>query len=202
MHWVMGDAVFLGAMTLWHRHRVPGLDVAGLMAGCAAQAVWLLTDKDLPSWGWVLWVFLSSGTLPFATLSSKKERLSKEALAHRPGRAQIHFLLIHTWFSRAHGRIWASPTDLRVDDLWADRWLWQRLTVKHQPDQTILAWFAAATTLFVTLIFPIQFQHQWLTIGWAMEKATHLALQHPTPGVAHGREQFISGRISSFEQPF
>jgi len=51
MHWVMGSTVFLGAMTLWHRHRVPGLDVAGLMAGCAAQAVWLLTDKDLPSWG-------------------------------------------------------------------------------------------------------------------------------------------------------
>ena len=72
-------------------------------------------------------------------------------------------------------------TDLRVDDLGLTRWLWQRLTVKHQPDQTILAWFAAATTLFVTLIFPIQFQHQWLTIGWAMEGAALIWLYRSIP---------------------
>ena len=36
-------------------------------------------------------------------------------------------------------------------------------------------------------------------VGYGRSGA-HLALpQHPAPGVAHGREQFISGSISSFE---
>jgi uncharacterized membrane protein len=35
--------------------------------------------------------------------------------------------------------------------------------------RTILAWFGASTLFFVTLIFPIQLDKQWITIGWAME---------------------------------
>ena len=100
MHWVMGDAVFLGAMTLWHRHRVPGLDVAGLMAGCAAQAVWLLTDKDLPSWGWVLWVFSHQALFLLPPFLQKKEKRAFKEKLWRIDRSVVHFLLGHTWFKQ------------------------------------------------------------------------------------------------------
>jgi len=44
-----------------------------------------------------------------------------------------------------------------------------------------LAWFGGATLFFITLIFPIQFERQWITIGWALEGAALLWLWHRVP---------------------
>ena len=44
-----------------------------------------------------------------------------------------------------------------------------------------LAWFGGAALFFVTLIFPIQFERQWITIGWALEGAALLWLWHRVP---------------------
>jgi uncharacterized membrane protein len=48
-----------------------------------------------------------------------------------------------------------------------------------------LAWFGAATLFFITLIFPLQFERQWITIGWALEGVALLWLFHrvPHPGL-------------------
>lgn len=50
-----------------------------------------------------------------------------------------------------------------------------------------LAWFGAATLFFVTLVFPLQFDHQpqWTTLSWALEGAALLWLFHriPHPGL-------------------
>jgi uncharacterized membrane protein len=48
-----------------------------------------------------------------------------------------------------------------------------------------LAWFGAATLFFITLIFPLQFSRQWITVGWALEGAALLWLFHrlPHPGL-------------------
>ena len=126
---------------------------------------------------------LSSGTLPFAAFLQKKRRAFKEAFWRIGLVEPIHFLLIHTWFKQrgAHGRIWAScTTDLRVDDLWADPLAMATIDGQASAGSDRAYWFAAAT-LFVTLIFPIQFQHQWLTIGWAMEGAALIWLYRSIP---------------------
>ncbi|WP_395753111.1 DUF2339 domain-containing protein [Prosthecobacter sp.] len=34
-----------------------------------------------------------------------------------------------------------------------------------------LAWFGGVALFFITLIFPIQFEKQWITLGWALEGA-------------------------------
>jgi uncharacterized membrane protein len=49
----------------------------------------------------------------------------------------------------------------------------------------ILAWFGGASLFFVTLVFPIQFEHQWITLGWALEGAALMWLFHrlPLPGL-------------------
>ncbi len=51
--------------------------------------------------------------------------------------------------------------------------------------QSWLAWFGGSALFFVTLIFPIQLAHQWLTLGWALEGVALLALFHrlPHPGL-------------------
>jgi uncharacterized membrane protein len=48
-----------------------------------------------------------------------------------------------------------------------------------------LAWFGGIALFFTTLICPIQFNHQWITIGWALEGAALLWLFHrvPHPGL-------------------
>ena len=44
-----------------------------------------------------------------------------------------------------------------------------------------LAWFGGVALLFITLIFPIQFERQWITLGWALEGAALLWLFHRVP---------------------
>ena len=44
-----------------------------------------------------------------------------------------------------------------------------------------LAWFGGVVLLFITLIFPIQFDRQWLTLAWAMEGAALIWLFKRVP---------------------
>jgi len=44
-----------------------------------------------------------------------------------------------------------------------------------------LAWLGGVALFFITLIFPIQFDNQWLTIGWALEGVAVLWLFHRVP---------------------
>nr|MBA3762079.1 DUF2339 domain-containing protein [Chthoniobacterales bacterium] len=44
-----------------------------------------------------------------------------------------------------------------------------------------LAWQGGAVLLFVSLIFPIQFQREWITLGWAVEGLALLALFRLVP---------------------
>ncbi|HTO02962.1 MAG TPA: DUF2339 domain-containing protein, partial [Opitutus sp.] len=44
-----------------------------------------------------------------------------------------------------------------------------------------LAWFGGTTLLFITLVFPLQFERQWITISWALEGVALLWLFHRVP---------------------
>ncbi len=44
-----------------------------------------------------------------------------------------------------------------------------------------LAWFGGVALFFITLIFPIQFERQWLTVAWALEGAALLWLFRRVP---------------------
>ncbi len=44
-----------------------------------------------------------------------------------------------------------------------------------------LAWQGGALLLFVTLIFPLQFDREWITLGWALEGIALLWLFHRVP---------------------
>lgn len=48
-----------------------------------------------------------------------------------------------------------------------------------------LAWFGGVALFFITLIFPIQFEKQWITLGWALEGAAlcWLFRRVPHPGL-------------------
>ena len=44
-----------------------------------------------------------------------------------------------------------------------------------------LAWQGAAALFFITLIFPIQFEREWITLGWALEGLALLSLFRVVP---------------------
>jgi uncharacterized membrane protein len=44
-----------------------------------------------------------------------------------------------------------------------------------------LAWFGGVALFFITLIFPIQFERQWLTVAWALEGVALLWMFHRVP---------------------
>ena len=50
---------------------------------------------------------------------------------------------------------------------------------------TQLAWFGGVALFFITLIYPVQFSREWITIGWALEGAALAWLYHrvPHPGL-------------------
>ncbi len=61
--------------------------------------------------------------------------------------------------------------------------LWRVL--KTTDSLTLRALFGGVSLFFITLIFPLQFERHWLTIGWALEGVALLALFHrvPHPGL-------------------
>jgi uncharacterized membrane protein len=61
----------------------------------------------------------------------------------------------------------------------------KKIPAENKSRMTQLAWFGGVALFFITLIFPIQFDRQWITIGWALEGAALLWLFHrvPHPGL-------------------
>jgi uncharacterized membrane protein len=57
----------------------------------------------------------------------------------------------------------------------------KKVSAANPARMTQLAWFGGVALFFITLIFPIQFDRQWITIGWALEGAALLWLFHRVP---------------------
>lgn len=61
----------------------------------------------------------------------------------------------------------------------------KKIPAENKARLSQLAWFGGVALFFITLIFPIQFDRQWITLGWALEGAALLWLFHrvPHPGL-------------------
>lgn len=64
-------------------------------------------------------------------------------------------------------------------------WLLKKLPAENEGRNALLALFGGVGLFFITLIFPIQFEKQWLTVAWALEGVALLWLFHrvPHPGL-------------------
>jgi uncharacterized membrane protein len=93
----------------------------------------------------------------------------------------VHRLVLANWPDQFKAFLGLLPA------LFAVAPLLSLIVILRQPpnDERIrlnqLAWFGGIALLFITLIFPIQFDRQWLTLGWALEGAALLWLYHRVP---------------------
>ena len=60
-------------------------------------------------------------------------------------------------------------------------WLLRHFQTSDEIRNRVLAWWGGAGLFFITLIFPIQFEKEWITIGWALEGVALLWLFHRVP---------------------
>src|SRR5947208_2425512 len=102
--------------------------------------------------------------------------------------APLHFYLVYDVVRTMHpnsGMLGLVPAAFAIPSLLGLVALLQ-LTPKESPARAAqLALFGGAALFFISLIFPIQFDRQWITLGWALEGAALCWLFHrvPHPGL-------------------
>jgi uncharacterized membrane protein len=98
-----------------------------------------------------------------------------------------HFLLVHDLVKRSfpNDMMGLVPAAFAVPSLVALVMVIRAFPAMDEVNRSRVAWFGGVALLFITLIFPIQFDRQWLTVSWAMEGALLLWLFHrvPHPGL-------------------
>jgi uncharacterized membrane protein len=100
----------------------------------------------------------------------------------------LHFLLIYRALDAAcpgFPYMGLLPAACALPGLLGLLCLARRLPADSPSRNALLALFGGSALFFVTLIFPIQLERQWITVGWALEGAALLWLFHrvPHPGL-------------------
>ena len=160
------------------------LPAAGLACVTALELEWRFAGRNhVPSW---YVIFFAVFTLfPFLFLNRFREKVVPWATAAMVGLPQ--FLLIYRFIRYAHPNEYmgAVPAVFAIPPLLGMIVVLKRIPEECKARLTQLAWFGGVGLFFITLIFPIQFEHHWLTISWALEGAALLWLYHrvPHPGL-------------------
>ena len=169
------------------------LPAVGLAGVAMLEAEWHIrcfdvAEASLPLrqvLAWYLVFYAAFTVFPFLFLRRFQDRVLPWAVAALAGVPQ--FVLVHRLVAAAYPNAFMGllPAAFAVP-----AWAGLVVVLKRVPAATParlgqLAWFGGMTLFFITLIFPIQFDHQWLTIGWALEGAALLWLFHrvPHPGL-------------------
>jgi hypothetical protein len=101
--------------------------------------------------------------------------------------APLHFLPIYDAIKRGYPNdlLGLVPAALAVPPLIGLLIILKRTPADSPARNAQLALFGGAALFFITLIFPIQFERQWITIAWALEGAALCWLFHriPHPGL-------------------
>ena len=134
---------------------------------------------------WYLVFYAVFAIFPFLFLrqfAGQKVPWAASALAGLP-----QFFLIHRLMVSAHPNQFMGllPMAFAIAPLSGLVVVLRKIPGANPARLTHLAWFGGAALFFITLIFPIQFDRQWITIGWALEGAALLWLFHriPHPGL-------------------
>lgn len=134
---------------------------------------------------WYLIFFVAFALFPFLFLRQFENKIVPWAAAAMAGPSQ--FFLIHRFVSAVYPNqmMGLLPAACAVPGLFSLVVVLKQISAENKSRMTQLAWFGGVALFFITLIFPIQFDRQWLTIGWALEGAALLWLFHrvPHPGL-------------------
>jgi hypothetical protein len=174
--------LMLGVTKLFSLDWMPAV---GLCCVAALETTWHFNRFDpanpvLP----LIWylVFLAVFALyPFLFLRQFSGRVVPWAAAAMAGTLQ--FFLVHRLIRAAYPNevMGLLPAVFTLPPLLSLLMVLKNVPAATKARMTQLAWFGGVALFFVTLTFPIQFERQWITIGWALEGAALLWLFHRVP---------------------
>lgn len=176
----------LGLTRLLHIEWLPACALAGI---AALEYVWHARHFDPAAAGlplvWYLAFYVVFAAYPFLFRREFARLTGPWAVAALSGVAQ--FWMVY----RAIKTGWPNDFPGGVPALFALAPLGSLVAIlrsvpEDEPKRlNQLAWFGGVALFFITLIFPIQFERQWLTVAWALEGAALLWLFHrvPHPGL-------------------
>jgi hypothetical protein len=188
---IFGLALLLVVMTLGLARllRVDWLPMCALAGVTALEFAWHSRHFDagapaLPLF-WYFGFYAIFAAYPFAFARTLAGSTGPWAVAALAG--IVHFPLIHRVIAAASPNEFMGllPALFAVPPLLSLVAILKTVPADNPKRLNQLAWFGAATLFFVTLIFPLQFERQWITIGWALEGVALLWLFHriPHPGL-------------------
>lgn len=178
--------LLLGVAKLFWFDWIPAVALA-----CTAslEAIWHFKrfdpiDAVMPL-TWYLVFFAVFAVFPFLFIrqfSGKTIPWATAALAGIPQFVLIHRLVTAAYPNQMMGLL---PAAFAAPSLLSLVIVLKKISTDERSRMSQLAWFGGVALFFITLIFPIQFDRQWITIGWALEGAALLWLFHrvPHPGL-------------------
>ncbi len=191
---IFGVGMLLVVMLLALARWSDTLALPPVALGCAVllEHSWHIEIHPVPN-GWLplAWYLGFAAVIAaFAFLfqsrqSSRVTPWATAALSPVPHYLLINGVICHTWPDFAERAPGLIPAAFAVPALAACDYLRRSFPRENAARLGVLAWFVGVALLFITLIFPAQFQREWLTISWALEGAALLWLFHrlPHPGL-------------------
>lgn len=165
--------------------RMQVLFVLGFLCMAALEYTWhgvrFHPESATPALLWYLLFYALFGLYPFVFAKDWDRKALPWATAALSAPVQFH--LIYRLVSAAYPNAFMGllPAAFAVPSF-AALALRLRSVAQDDPSRNAqLAWFGGVTLFFITLIFPIQFERQWILIGWALEGMALLWLLHRVP---------------------
>ncbi|MBA4146593.1 MAG: DUF2339 domain-containing protein [Verrucomicrobia bacterium] len=188
---LFGLALLLIVLVLGVAHalRQDFLAPVGLASVLALEYLWHLDhfrpETGAGPLGWYLVFTFIFGLFPFAFHKRFADLPITWATAALS--APLHFFLVHQTVSALYPNNFMGllPAVFAIPPLLGLVFLLRKVPADNPIKLSQLAWFGGVTLFFITLIFPIQFEREWITLGWALEGAALLWLFHrvPHPGL-------------------
>jgi hypothetical protein len=184
---VFGLALLLVVLMLGltRLYSIDWMPAVGLVCVAALETTWHFNRFNpadpAQALTWYL-VFLAVFSLfPFLFLSKFSDKVVPWAAAAMAG--PLQFFLVHRLMKAAYPNevMGLLPAAFVIPSLLSLVVVLKKLPAVGAARMTQLAWFGGVALFFITLIFPIQFERQWITIGWALEGAALLWLFHRVP---------------------
>jgi hypothetical protein len=165
------------------------LVLAALVCTLAVEAVWHIQHFQVDSPMTALWWYLGFYGLfmafPFVFRKACDGQVAPWIASALSGVG--HFLLVHDLVKRSfpNSMMGLVPAAFAVPALIALVVVVRQVSAMDSLNRSRMAWFGGVALLFITLIFPIQFDRQWITVSWALEGALLLWLfrRVPHPGL-------------------
>jgi uncharacterized membrane protein len=161
------------------------LPAVGLACVLALEHTWHFQHFDptraaLPL-AWYLGFYALFTIFPFIFRRKFAEKTTPWATAALAG--PLHFYLVYALIRDSYPSVVPGlvPAAFGLPSLLGLFVLLKRIPLTGAARNAQLALFGGAALFFITLIFPIEFDRQWITVGWALEGAALCWLFHRVP---------------------